>query len=146
MLGRRHHIVERAVDPVADPYLGLLRFHVDVAGALPHGLDQHEVDQTHDRGFVDDLAQLVEPGLVFPDLGRPDLLDDLVQRSFQRRVLVDRVQEPVLRDDGRNEVAVGDAADVIQGQHIERIDHPEHERFAFGAQRQHLIAADRLLG
>ena len=51
LLGRVHHVVEHAVDPVAHAEDLLVRLQVDVRGALPDGVGDDQVHEPDRRGL-----------------------------------------------------------------------------------------------
>ena len=58
--GRRHHLVQHAVDAVAHLEFALERLEVDVRGLVLDGLQQHEVDQLADRVGIGGFFEAVD--------------------------------------------------------------------------------------
>ena len=71
-LGRGEHLVQHAVDAEADAEDLLVGLPVDVGGALADRVDEHHVDELHDRRLVRGFLQLEDV-----DLARRLVLDDL---------------------------------------------------------------------
>ena len=95
---RLHHLVEHAVDAVADAEVLLVGLDVDVGGALLDGVEQDEVDELDDRRVVGGLREVVDV-LVLRLLGELDVAvvevaDDLVERGALGRVVaLDRLAD-----------------------------------------------------
>ena len=58
MFRRRGHLVERAVDAIANFKLIFERFKVNVAGSILNCLKEHQVYKPHDRHFVGQIGHL----------------------------------------------------------------------------------------
>ena len=61
---RVHHVVEHAVDAEADAHLLLVRLDVNVGRAALEGVDQEDVDETHDGRVLAHARQIREVDLV----------------------------------------------------------------------------------
>src|SRR5437867_5928764 len=148
-LRRRQHLVEHAVHPKADPEDLLVGLEVDVGGALLDGVDQHHVDQFHDRRFVGRLLQLEDVDLgaflaVLHDLDvaevglhvRQDAGDGL---GLGLVVAVDRLPDGRLRRHQRQDLEIRHEGDVVQGEDVRRIRHGERQRVPHLPDRDHLV-------
>ena len=72
-LGRRHDLVQDAVDPVPDPQSSVPRIDVDVRGAPPQPVEEDRVHQPDDRHLVGQRPQRVEVDLAVRLLPLDDL-------------------------------------------------------------------------
>ena len=141
LLGRRRRVHQHAVDAVAQPQRLLERLDVDVAGAVFDGLDQDEVGQLDDRGFLAGGGQLVEVDLLdgFPgDLHAVGVglrlalllgvLDDVLHAAALGGIdVVELVEDGLFRGDQRGDFQPGDAPHVVDGQHVERVGHRQEQ-------------------
>jgi hypothetical protein len=64
--GRAHHLVEHAVDAVADPQVLLARLDVDVGRAVRDRLRDEQVDELDDRRVLGDRLEVVEVDVLSP--------------------------------------------------------------------------------
>ena len=152
MLRRRRHLVERAVHAIADLEFGLKRLEVNVAGAVLHGLEQDEVDETDDRGLVG------QPGhhrRIIGDFKLADFLGNLRIRAQ----LFEEVCEALvllgvelldgfldLRRVGHDQLNVlfDDEAQLVDAAHVERVRQGHLQRGTDQAYRQALVHAGHL--
>ena len=141
--GRVHHLLEDAVDPVADPVLLLVGLDVDVGGAPLDGVGQDDVDEPDDGGLFPLLDQLLEVDgvllLLVDDLeggvGGVDgrhLLHDLLQLEGVRGAVVpvDGVLEGDLRGHDRLDVVARHELQVVHREDVRRVGHRDGERGA----------------
>ena len=133
--------IKHAIDAVAQPQRLLKRLDVDVAGAVFDRLDQDEVGQFDDRGFLAGSRQLVQIDFLNRFLGNLDavgvglgialllgVLDDVLHAAALGGVdVVELVEDRLFRGDQRRHFEPGDAPDIVDGQHIQRIGHRQEQ-------------------
>ena len=141
LLGRRGRIYQDAVNAVAQPQRLLERLDVDIAGAVFDCLDQDEVGQFDDRGFLAGGCQLVE--IDFLD-GIPrnlhafsvginialllGILDDVLHAAALGSIdMVQLIEDSLFRCDESRHFQPGDAPNVVNGQNIQRVGHRQEE-------------------
>jgi hypothetical protein len=121
------HLVQHPVDPVPDGEVVLARLDVDVAGTVVHGLSDQQVDEPDDGG----VAGLALDALgEHRDLARRVLLQrggHLPQLVVGADEALERAGEGVPGNDDRLDHHVGEAGDVVDGDDVGRVDHPDHE-------------------
>ncbi|OHB69838.1 MAG: hypothetical protein A2V70_09595 [Planctomycetes bacterium RBG_13_63_9] len=130
--------MEHAVDPVADPQSGLLRFDVHVAGPRLDRLQEDLVDQPDDRGFLGELRKL---GAVTLDLF--EQLDPAVERLGQETLDRLATHAEVRLDQFVDLRAPGqDRHDRQSRGHAEFVQRIEVERVARGNDQGAVVLAD----
>ena len=134
-LRQSHHLLHRAVDPVADAEVFLLWFDMNVAGSILECLREDEIDQPDDRGIVDPLR-------LFGRRRRGSLLLlDVAEHCLGCRSHA--IRPPDTRFDFRFDChhrfdrPAGGNADVIDRIDIERVGHRDDQVVAVQHQRQH---------
>ena len=141
LLGRRGRVHQDAIDAVAQPQRLLKRLDVDVAGAVFDGLNQDEVGQLDDRGFLAGGRQLVEIDLFDRVPGNLHavgvrlrialllrVLDDVLHAAALGGVdVVELVEDGFFRGDQGRDLQPGDAPDVVNGQHVQRVGHRQEQ-------------------
>ena len=152
VLGRRRHLVERAVHAVADLELGLERLEMNVAGAVLDRLEQDQVHEADDRGLV---GQARHHRRVVGDRHLADFLGDLLVRAQ----LLEDVGDALvllgvelldglldLRRVGHHQldVLLDDEAQLVDAAGVQRVHQGDLQRGIRQAHRQALIHARRL--
>ncbi len=131
--GQADHLVEVAVDAVADAELLFVGLEVDVRSALLDGVDERRVDEGDDRRLFARGLDLLEGDVILAFLddvdpavvGQGDVLDDLLDLEGVGRpiVLVDGVHHPGLGGDDRLDAEPGPEPDVLDDLEVGRVDH-----------------------
>ncbi len=131
VLWRGDHLVEHAVDAVADLELVLERLEVDVGGLVLDGLQQHEVQQPpHGRrvGHLLDALEVDGAGVDGVDVDSRaaaravELLEDALDRlALAGVVLVVELPDILRVGDGTAHGAVEEELQVLQRVHVERV-------------------------
>ncbi len=140
-----HPLVQHPVDAVADSEVVLGRLDVDVGGSLLHGLQDDQVDELDDRGFLDDGTQrrqvlLLVERIVDHDLG--DVVDLLVELA----TLAEQVGQLGLADRDPCEPLAEQGTKVVDGPQIARRDHADDQFAVLPAQRHGLVLVADVLG
>ena len=138
--GRRSGVGQHAVDAVTKAQLSFERLDVDVARAVFDGLDENQVGQLDDGSFLAGSGELVEVDFLDGFLRELDvvirnlvfllvaLLDDVLHRSALGGIeVVELVDDRFIGSDQRSDFKAGDAADVVDGEHVERIGHRDEQ-------------------
>ena len=156
VLGRAHHLVEHAVHPVAHLDRLGLGLDVNVGGLVVDGLGDDEVDDAHDRRFVDHLLELVDGQLLVGAVLVLERTEVLRGDVFHRLFDLDEVGHAELRVDGfddgffgrdhRVDVEPCDQADVIDGDDVERIHHRHGQSVVALGDRYDFIPLRQMLG
>ena len=128
---RRHGLgMQHAVDAIADPQAGLLRFKVHVAGPQLDRLQQDLVDQSHHGGL---LGHLREFGIVVDGLIEFDAVVGLGQETVDRfaadpQVVLDSLGDLFAAGKHRHDVQSGSSAQFVQGVQVEGIARGDDDR------------------
>ena len=150
---RVHHLVEDAVDPVADAVVLLVRLDVDVRGALLDRVGEDDVHQADDRRFLGLLLQHLEVEILVlvehfergVRRGVGEVLHDLLELDGVRRavVLVDRDAQRGFRGDHGIDVVPRHELDVVHGEDVGRVDHRQgHFGADLGDRKDGVLARD----
>src|SRR2546428_462059 len=150
-LGRRHHFVQDAVDPVPDPLSPVARVDVDVGGPPLHPVEQDRVHQPDDGHLVGRRPQLVEVDLTvrllaLDDLDLGGLRLDLRERVRDRQppplvVALDRLPDDRRRRDGRHDLETRHEGDVIERRQVGRVPDGQRDRAERPADRDEAVLA-----
>jgi hypothetical protein len=122
--GRLHHLHERPVDPVADPYLLLVRLDVDVGGPLQHGVGEEAVDELHHRRLLDLLLQRRDRDVVLLVLGELHVVGRQVRQDLRHPlvrgvvVLLQVLPEGELPGHHGLDLGAGDELEDVDGRQV----------------------------
>ncbi len=141
---RLHDLLERAVDPVADPDLLLVRLDVDVADALHHGVGEEPVDELDDRRRIHLLLQRRDVDVFVLLLHELEVVLHEVPEQIAHVLLIGRtvvilevLTERVLADDHRLDVEARLEAHDIDGLVVGGVGHRHGQRPPDLSQREH---------
>ena len=154
----RGGLLEHAVDAVADAHLVVAGLEVDVGGAALDGLLDHPVHELDDRGVLpagaeDDrrvLREVVQrtggrAGLVGPDDVRVALVVLVGRDGAVAEVGVLEALEQLLdvagRGDGGPHLVAGHHRDVVDREHVGRVDHRDEQDAVAGEGDGHRLVA-----
>jgi len=128
LLGLADHVVEHAIDAVADDELLLERLDVDVGGLFLHGPEEQRIDELDHRGVV--FGRLQDVHRTFEVHRLFEFAFDRVDQARSIALVdpVDRVLDPHARRNDRPDVAAGEGAQIIQRRFVERVAHGKDER------------------
>ena len=148
-IGRRHDVLQNAVNAEANAVFLFVRLHVNVARAPFHGVGQNQVDELDDGRFLGGLLQGREVHLGF--FGRK-----LQRGFFARQVLhylvelfdaldvavelVDCFADGGFRRHYRLDVEAGHELDIVHREDVGRIGHRDREGRSHARKRHNLIA------
>src|SRR5205823_11990395 len=144
VLRRPHHLVEHAVDAVADPDVDLGGLDVDVGGPVGNRLADQEVDELDDRRVLGDL---LDPGEVVLGLhlaggqGR-----NVLGAALHAVVLVEGFENCPPRRDNGPDFSAGDRADVVDGDDVGRVGHGDDQAVLFPSDGHGLETAGQGVG
>ena len=150
--GRRHLLVKHAVDAEAHAVALLVRFDVNIGGALLNSREQNVVAQLDDGSVVRRLFQIEGVGVVFRGAADLDLLLDLVHHLLDIQlfaalvVLLDGLRDADLGGDDNFDVVAGDELEVVDGEDVGRIGDGDDQRRTGPVDRNDPMALDHLLG
>ncbi|MNQ70239.1 hypothetical protein D3C85_848710 [compost metagenome] len=142
--------MQYAVDPEADPVLGLIGFEMQVGCATLDGI-HHDFMDVFDYGgiVVGSIDALVEARTLIGHLELRDL--GLVDVIHAQGVLLGVHQlaegggELALLDQQGFRVQAEAEAEILQGRHIGRVRHGDIEGVALGVDGQHMVFLNQLL-
>ena len=143
--GRVHHVVQHAVDTVADLDVALVGFEVDVARAVADRLGEQQVHHLDDRGLAGHFLEVREVGGVV-DLGhRPFVGGQGGQDVFEEPLLDALADQRGVRKDRAHGQAEKDA-EIVHGAEARDAADGDHERGPVEPDRQHLVFEGELTG
>ena len=117
--------MEHAVDPEADPQVGLGRLDVDVGRPVGHRLGDEEIDEADDGGLVHRLAGLGD--LVGLDHAVGGDLRHLAGLAVEPVEAVEGLEELVFGDDDGLDLGLGQGVDVVEGEDVGGVGHGHHQ-------------------
>ena len=120
-------VVQDAVDAVADPHLLAVGLEVNVRGAFLDALGDHAVDELDDRCLAGRLADLGDRA-ASPSAPLLVLFDRLGDRGVELARIGDRRDDVLGGGDHRAHVEPGHDRDVVDGPHVGRVRHRDHQR------------------
>ncbi len=138
---RLHHLVEHAVDAVADAEFLLVRLDVDVRRVALDGVGEDQVHELDDRRVLGLARQLADVDVVLV-LDQLEVFDVEVRHHVRERgglvvVLVDRGLDRLFRGDDDLDVVPGEELDVVDREDVRRIGGGEDQRGAGAVHRNH---------
>ncbi len=142
--------MQYAVDPEADPVLGLIGFEMQVGCAALDGVHHDLVNVFDDGGIVvGGVDAVVEAGILIGDLEFRDFgLIDVIHAQgilLAFHQLADGGGQLALFDQQGFRVQAEAEAEILQGRHIGRVRHGDIEGVALGIDGQHMVFLDKLL-
>src|SRR2546427_286601 len=150
-LGRRHHVVQQTVDPVARLHTAAVRLDVNVAGTVADGLADDHVDQPDDRSLLGEGAELFNRELLTLFFRNLDVFGDgLTHRLFQIHaagvVLADGGHDVLFGGDDGFDLQPGDQPYVVKCHDVERIGNCQLQLLPGLLNRQDLVPVRQVLG
>ena len=150
-LGRRHHVVQQTVDPVAHLHTTAVRLDVNVAGTVADGLADDHVDQPDHRSLFGEGAELLNRELLTLLFRNLDVFcDGLTHRLFQIHaagvVLADGGHDVLLGGDDGFDFQPSDQPYVIKCYDVQRIRNCQLQLLPGLLNRQDLVPVRQVLG
>jgi hypothetical protein len=127
----------------ADAQVGLVRFDVDVGGAVADGLVDEQVDELDDRRVLEDLGQPREIRFVVGLVGRG--LHDLVDLAVDAEEPLDGLDDLAGGGDDGPHLGARERPDVVDREDVGGVGHRHDELAVFPAHGDGLVAAGERL-